>query len=147
MVTVQFLEPGVLREGELELVLTDRVPSDPARGFVPAYDFTMTIAERGEVVGQITLRLGESESLITYAGQLGFEVDAPYRGRHFAARSCRLLYPLARAHGFKELWITCDPENLASRRTCELSGGQLVEIVTRSDMKGERCKCRYRVEL
>jgi tagatose 1,6-diphosphate aldolase len=151
-VTTEFLEPGELRDGELQLILTERVPANPAKRHVPAYNFTMTIAERGDVVGEIGLRLGDSDFVIRYAGQLGYGVDEPYRGRHFAARSCRLLFPLARAHGFRELWITCDPANLASRRTCELSGGELVEIVTLPEdvdmyAKGERLKCRYRIAL
>ena len=151
-VTTEFLDPGELRDGELQLILTERVPADAAKGHVPAYHFTMTIAERGDVVGEIGLRLGESDFQIKYAGQVGYDVEAPYRGHRFASRSCTLLFPLARAHGFTELWITCDPANLASRRTCELSGGELVEIVTLPEdvdmhAKGERLKCRYRIRL
>jgi tagatose 1,6-diphosphate aldolase len=49
-----------------------------------------------------------------------------------------------------ELWITCNPENVASRRTCEFAGAEFVEIVdlpTNIDMylEGERQKCRYRL--
>jgi predicted acetyltransferase len=49
------------------------------------------------------------------------------------------------------VWITCNPDNWASRRTCELAGAELVEIVDLpedNDMyrKGKRRKCRYRLE-
>ena len=76
----------------------------------------------------------------------------PHRGHRYAARSVRLLLPLARAHGFTTLWITCNPDNWPSRRTCELAGGTLVEIVDLppdNDMylEGERQKCRYRFDL
>jgi tagatose 1,6-diphosphate aldolase len=150
-VTTEFLELGELRDKELQLTLAAREPANTARGYVPAYHFAMTLAESGGVVGEIRLRLGEPHFL-KYPGQLGYAVDEPYRGRRFAARSCRLLFPLARAHGFGELWITCDPSNLASRRTCELIGGELMEIVTLpqdTDMyaKGSRLKCRYRIAL
>ena len=48
-----------------------------------------------------------------------------------------------------ELWVTCNPDNIASRRTCELAGGVLVEIVDLPEdidmyQEGERRKCRYR---
>jgi tagatose 1,6-diphosphate aldolase len=51
-----------------------------------------------------------------------------------------------------ELWITCNPENIASRRTCEAAGADFVEIVdlpSDIDMyqEGERQKCRYRLKL
>jgi len=36
---------------------------------------------------------------------------------------------LARSHDLNPLWITCNPDNIASRRTCELAGATLVEIV------------------
>ena len=60
--------------------------------------------------------------------------------------------PLARRHGLAELWITCNPENKASRRTCEFAGAELIEIVDlppHTDMyqEGERQKCRYRLQL
>ena len=37
----------------------------------------------------------------------------------------RLLLPLARRHGLQTVWITCNPDNWASRRTCELAGAEL----------------------
>lgn len=57
--------------------------------------------------------------------------------------------PLARHHEMTELWVTCNPDNIASRRTCELAGGVLVEIVDLPEdidmyQEGERRKCRYR---
>ena len=58
----------------------------------------------------------------------------------------------ARRLGLSPLWITCNPENVASRRTCERAGGTLVETVKLPPdhplyQKGERAKCRYRFEV
>ena len=143
-------DPGPLDDGELELVLVERYPGDAARGFVPAYRFRMQ--RGGAAVGQIELRVGEGRDLVMYAGQLAYGVDEGHRGHRFAARACRLLVPLARRHGLAPLWITCNPENVASRRTCERAGAALVEVVDlpeTSDMyqRGERRKCRYRLEV
>jgi predicted acetyltransferase len=106
----------------------------------------------GEEVGRISLRIGSSPHILFYAGHVGYGVHHRHRGHHYAARACRLLMPLARAHGFRRLWITCNPDNTASRRTCELAGARFVEIVDLpedSDMylHGERQKCRYRLDL
>jgi tagatose 1,6-diphosphate aldolase len=62
------------------------------------------------------------------------------------------VFPVAASHGFGVVWITCNPENVPSRRTCELAGGQLIDIVDlppETDMfkEGERQKCRYRFVL
>ena len=50
------------------------------------------------------------------------------------------------------LWITCNPDNLASRRTCERLGAKLVETVPIPKthtfyQRGERAKCRFLLEL
>ncbi|MFI5356071.1 MAG: GNAT family N-acetyltransferase [Opitutales bacterium] len=137
-----------LIDGDLTLRLAARLPAEPSLDLVPAYRFSLRLTATDEPVGQIDLRIGNTERLRRYGGHIGYGVDAPYRGRHFAARACRLLRPVARHHGLRELWITCDPDNLASRRTCEWAGATFVEIVDvppDSDMylRGERQKCRY----
>jgi len=58
--------------------------------------------------------------------------------------------PLAWRNGIVPTWITCNPDNLASRRTCELVGAELIETVALppgNDMydRGDRFKCRYRL--
>ena len=70
--------------------------------------------------GFITLRIGYTEHLRLYMGHIGYQVEEEARGHRYAARACRLLYPLARLHGMSDLWITCAPEQprlLAHRRT------------------------------
>lgn len=148
MITTSFHSPGPLLDRDLELRLRECAPADPAKGWVPAYHFDMVVAS--EVVRHIELRLGATEAMINFGGQIGFGVEPSHRGRHYAARGCRLLVPLARAHGMTELWITCNPDNTASRRTCELAGAEfvgIVELPPGSDMylEGERQKCRYRL--
>ena len=66
--------------------------------------------------------------------------------------SCRLIIPLMRQHGFTEIWITCNPDDHPSRRTCERLGAELIEIVDLpSDHEmyksGDRRKCRYRLSV
>jgi predicted acetyltransferase len=144
--------PDKLVDGDLALALEAEEPGDPARGIGPAYTFQMIQVPSGEEVGRISLRIGSSPHILFYAGHVGYGVHHRHRGHHYAARACRLLMPLARAHGFRRLWITCNPDNTASRRTCELAGARFVEIVDLpedSDMylHGERQKCRYRLDL
>ncbi len=148
----EFRDPGKLVDNDLELLLVERYPGDSNVGYVPAYKFKMIRWGQDEEVGNIDLRVGNTHDLIMYGGHIAYGVNPEHRGHKFAARACRLLFPLATQHGLKELWITCNRDNIASRRTCEIAGATLVEIVELpeySDMyqKGERQKCRYRVEL
>lgn len=122
----------------------------------PGYYFWMRLAASSHPAvpfgGTLSLRIGQDADLITYWGHIGYGVFPPARGHHYAARACRLVLPLARKHGLKELWITCNPDNLASRRSCEYAGAELVEVVDVPPShplfaKGERQKCRYRITL
>jgi predicted acetyltransferase len=150
--TFRFHDPGKLVDDDLELVLAERYPGDPAKGLVPAYKFKMLLASQEEHIGRIELRIGNTDTLVLYAGHIGYRVHPQHRGHRYAASACRLLLPLARRHGLNPLWITCNPDNVASRRTCELAGAKLIEIVDlpeESDMvqRGDRQKCRYRLDL
>lgn len=145
-----FLALAPLADAELTLRLSKTVDPDPLNQRVATYHFEMQIGEA--IAGAIRFRAQNDFDVETYAGNIGYNVHPAFRGNHLAERACRLLLPLARAHGFTHLWITCDPENIASRRTCERLGAELVDIVAlpeHSDMyqDGERLKCRYRLTL
>lgn len=148
----RFFEPGYLVDGDLELVVAEIYSGNPALARVPAYKFDMKRTQGDTRVGKIDLRIGNTLGIVLYGGHIGYEVFSEYRGRHYAARSIRLLLPLARQHDLTTLWITCNPDNWASRRTCELAGFELVEIVdlpADNDLyqEGERQKCRYRLDI
>jgi predicted acetyltransferase/protein associated with RNAse G/E len=147
-----FYEPGQLTDEELELLLIEKDPGNPKINYVPAYHFKMVRMGEDLQIGSIDLRIGNTYNLVMFGGHIGYRVEPEYRGHHYAARACKLLLPLARRHGLKTLWITCNPDNIASRRTCELAGAELVEIIDLpedNDMyqEGERQKCRYRLDL
>lgn len=143
---------GPFRDRDLWLELRAREPANPVRSWVPAYRFAMRLDGVDQPVGRISFRVGSSHTLQHYAGHIGYEVAPAYRGHRLAERSCRLVLPLAKHHGFTELWITCNPNNMASRRTCERLGAELVEIVDvpkDNDVyaPGSERKCRYRLPL
>lgn len=139
-----------LSDGEICLRLTNSTPAVPEKGFFPAYKFNICLAD-GTPVGRCDLRFGHNVK--TYiGGNIGYSVDEAYRGHHYAAKACRLLFGLAKRHGFDHLFITCDPENVPSYKTCEAAGGNLLEIADvpeEDDMyeRGMRKVCVFRFEL
>ena len=117
---------------------------------VPTYNFRMVHAVARVEMGGINLRVGSTPHIERYAGHIGYSVHPPFRGHRYATRSLRLIVPLTRRLGLDPLWITCDPENHASRRCLELAGAQFVEIVeVPADcvihQSGHPMKCRYRL--
>ena len=98
--------------------------------------------------GLIHLRLWLTPKLEQFGGHIGYEVAEPFRGHHYAARSIKLLLPLARRHKINPLLITCAENNFASRRTCELAGGKLMGIRPVEVEPGKnRSTCYYEIAL
>ena len=146
-----FFKPYHLKTDEIELRLERTVEGDPERGWVPSYKFDIC-SPRGKKMGFCDLRVGYNENLY-YAGNIGYTVYEAFRGRHYAAKACLLLFELAKMHGMKEVIITCNPDNIASAKTCEYVGGELIETVELppdNPMRvedGETHKRIYRVRL
>ncbi|MBD1844167.1 GNAT family N-acetyltransferase [Cyanobacteria bacterium FACHB-63] len=148
----KFYDPDTLVKNDLELILVEKYLGDLNLGDVPAYKFKLIRQGSDRAIGHINLRIGNTHDIVMYNGHIGYSVHPDHRGHRLAARACRLVFPLAKQHGLKVLWITCDPDNAASRKTCEILGGMLVEIVDLPEdsemyQDGERQKCRYRIEL
>lgn len=139
-----------LRDGELSLALSAFEPHPFHK--VPTYSFRMLDAVTGSEMGHINLRVGSTAHVERYAGHIGYGVHPSFRGHHYSGRSVRLLLPLARELQLNPLWITCDPDNLASRRTLEWVGAEFVEVVDvpadcAIHQRGHKQKCRYRIFL
>jgi len=138
------------RDRDLQLQFL-RFAQHPVHG-VATYFFRMVHAQTGEELGKINLRVSSAPHIERYAGHVGFSVHEAHRGHSYAARSVALLVPIANELGFAGFWITCDPENAASRRTLERVGAEYVETVdVPSDsiifQSGHLRKCRYRLDL
>jgi predicted acetyltransferase len=147
-----FLDAGPLSEGDLSLVCVRTHVPNPRKGRVAAYTFEMRIAGHDGSAGRIAFRAQNNRLMEMYRGNLGYDVEPDHRGHHYAERGVRLLLPFIARHGFKAVWLTTDPDNGASRRTCERLGAVLVgtvDVPETEEMyaRGERVKCRYRLDL
>jgi len=136
-----------IRGDEFRLVLVEKMPEDSYRGWVPSYRYEMWPLSGDTVLGTIDIRIGDNENIF-YAGHIGYRVHEPYRGHHFAEKACRLIVRIARAHGMKQVVITCNPDNPASKRTIERLGARLegiYDIPPHNELYhyGDRQKCRF----
>ena len=52
--------------------------------------WSITLHDHRKEIGQISYRTGESRA-VYYYGHIGYHIDPPYRGHHYAYRACRLL--------------------------------------------------------
>ena len=138
--------PETLSYGEVLLRFARVVFGDPARGFVPYYHYRI-LAPGGSDAGHINFRVGESEHVRHCVGHVGFEVAEAFRGRGYAWQASRALAPFIRSI-YPAVILTCDPDNLASRRTIEDLGALFMDEVAvpahdPQYERGSRAKRRY----
>lgn len=134
-------------DGVIDLVPIRLYPPDEEMGFGECHDFIIAPHGKRREAGRISLRLGESPC-VYYFGHIGYHVDPPYRGHHFARRACELLRTLIMLSGKESVVITTDPDNIPSRRTCEGLGCELertvdVPVVIQRRWEISAVKCRY----
>lgn len=143
----KFKDFDYLTNGEIDLKIVEKRPADKEKQFVPTYIYKITLHGQDESIGKIDIRIGYNENLY-YGGHIGYGIDEAHRGNSYAAKACMIIKQVAIAHGMDKIIITCNPDNIASRRTCEKAGLTLKEIVDlpeHNDMyeEGERHKCVY----
>lgn len=103
-------------------------------------------------VGICDLRLGCNEELY-YAGNIGYRIYEKFRGNSYAYEACKILFSIAhKQYKMDELLITCSPDNIPSKKTCEKLDGQYVETVPVPKThwlysRGETIKNIYRYNL
>ena len=141
-----------LTDGEIQLIPLEYLQEDFKKGFVPAYMFgIVSVTNKENFLGKIVLRVGDNEKTF-YGGHIGYKVEEELRGRNYASKACVLVREVALSHGMKKLIISCNPNNIPSRRTCEKVGARLKNIVDLpkdNDLyqRGERQTCIYEWEI
>lgn len=145
-----FYDTSWLNDGEIMLRVSRMTDAIPEKKFVPAYKFDICLMN-GMAIGVCDLRIGHTEGLYI-GGNIGYGIDENYRGRHYAAKACRLLFKLAKKHNLGHVFITCVPDNTASCKTMEYAGCRFVgmaQIPQDDEMykEGKRLMKIYRKDL
>ena len=140
-------------DGEIDLIPLHIQPPDPALGFGHEQVWKITMHNEHHEIGQISYRTGESRCVFYY-GHIGYHIDPPYRGNHYAMKACVMLKNEIRRSGKCSVIITCDPDNLPSRKTCQRLGC-MFECVTqvpedlqkKYDISDKKCRYIWHVGL
>ena len=144
----------IMVDGDLKLLLAKIQDVTPPDQTLKAFYFNMINVDSNLKMGGINIKAGYTQNIEKFRGNIGFAVDEPYRGNHYASRSCKLLVPIIKLLSLNPIWITCDVDNVASMKSIESIGAIYIETTTISDSDdnaqyypiGSRSKRRYKWE-
>ena len=90
-----FYDVKDLKDDEIFLKPTKTCEAQPEKRWLPAYYFEICLLD-GRRVGFCDLRIGHNDK--TYiGGNIGYGIDEPFRGHHYAAKACRLAFQQAQS--------------------------------------------------
>ncbi|MBQ8575861.1 MAG: GNAT family N-acetyltransferase [Clostridia bacterium] len=119
-----FYEFNIISDGEITLKVSQKYHGDDE--LLPFYYYDIFVGNTA--VGKISIRIGSNYHSY-YNGNIGYEIDKEFRGKNYAYKACKLVLLVAKAHGMNELILTCDENNIASYKTIEKLGAELIELV------------------
>ena len=96
-------------------------------GRVPNADFWLI--ENGEFVGRLNLRYELDSDLLKFGGHIGYEVRPSRRKQGYGTRMLQLGLEKAKAAGIFKVLVTCDENNIGSKKIIEHNGGQFENAV------------------
>lgn len=131
----------IFSNDEVTLKISQKYQGD--NELLPFYYYDICV--NSIAVGKISIRIGKNYHSY-YNGNIGYEIDKEYRGNNYAYKASKLVLQVAKAHNMSELILTCDESNIASYKTIEKLGAELIEIVKppkdyfayREDMEKQR---------
>jgi len=143
----------LLSDGEVSLKVEELCPSQPQKQWVPSYEFKISSQDGKVDYGRLNLRCGHLPALF-WGGHIGYGIDEIHRGKRYATKASKLAITFARKyHSIDTIYITCDPTNLASRKTIEALEGGIFEGVFRIPeghimyQQGDREVCVWKFSL
>ncbi len=98
---------------------------DLPEGYVPYT--VLWLVDGVEFIGTLTIRHTLNEKLEHVGGHIGYDIRPAKRGRGYGKEILRLGLKRAKGIGINNVLITCDLENIPSKKIIEANGGILQE--------------------
>lgn len=95
------------------------------KNYAPSHIYLAVRKEDDRLVGIIDYRSPLTEFLMKYGGNIGYSVRPSERGNGYAAEMLRLILSICRDAGEEKILVTCDKDNVASRKSIIKNGGVL----------------------
>ena len=114
----------IISTPDLTLKITQKHYDDTDMLLFYYYDI---INPANQTIGNIRIRIGHNFHSY-YNGHIGYEIFEEYRGSGYAYKACQAALDVVRFHNMDFIYLACDESNIASYKTIEKLGAELVEI-------------------
>ncbi|HZU67854.1 MAG TPA: GNAT family N-acetyltransferase [Ktedonobacteraceae bacterium] len=120
---------------------TDRskLPSE----WVPSSDFWLI--ENDEYIGRLSVRHELNDRLMKVGGHIGYEIRPSKRRRGYGSQILKLGLQKAKELGLYRVLLTCDENNIGSKKIIEKNGGQFENAIKSDDSPVK--KLRYWIDI
>ncbi|MFV0396115.1 MAG: GNAT family N-acetyltransferase [Coprobacillaceae bacterium] len=100
----------------MQLQLITYVNNELPVGWKPYYIYEIIVDNQR--VGKIVFSEGTLEERY-YDGHIGYTIEPEYRGHNYAFQATKILLDIIKEKNYKEIIITCSPDNIASKRSIQ----------------------------
>ncbi len=90
---------------------------------------TLWLVEDGEFLGRIDIRHELTDALRRFGGHVGYLIRPSRRRQGYGTLALAFALDECRAGGLDRVLLTCDLDNLASRRIIERNAGTLEDVI------------------
>lgn len=94
-----------------------------SKGMVPESNFWLVDIERKKFLGRISIRHKLNGKLRKLGGHIGYQIRSTQRKKGYGKRQLELALPKAKELGIKKALVTCDEDNIGSKKIIEYCGG------------------------
>jgi predicted acetyltransferase len=134
---------GARWEEVIRKLAADKDPANAPPGEVASEDFFLM---EGDVwIGKLTFRPTINAKYLHSGGHIGYEIRPSKRRQGYGTALLRLALDKARGRGLNRVLLTCNEDNLGSRKVIEANGGQLENAVAVADQTAK--KLRFWIDL
>jgi predicted acetyltransferase len=129
--------------GYIQSLLDEADRSKLKPGWVPGSRFWLI--DSNKYIGDLSLRHELNQQLFTVGGHIGYTIRPSKRRQGYGKEILRLGLEKARERGLRRVLVTCDEDNIGSKKIIEANGGQFENAL---EVEGERTrKLRYWIDI
>lgn len=104
-------------------------------GWVPSYTYWLTDIE-DVILGVVRIRASlNSEFVRKFAGHIGYDISPLTRRKGYANKILKFALQKEKSINLDKVLITCDEDNIASKKVIENNGGIFESVIFKEEKK------------